>query len=69
MRNSYGEPIMDKDRIEGIVKHTGGALKEGLGKIFGDAKLQGEGAAEKAEGSVQNAVGSIKDSARDAMKP
>jgi uncharacterized protein YjbJ (UPF0337 family) len=59
---------MDKDRIEGIAKQAGGSIKEGLGKLTGDAKLQGDGAAEKAEGKVQNAVGGVKDAARDALK-
>jgi uncharacterized protein YjbJ (UPF0337 family) len=58
---------MDKDRIEGIAKQVGGTIKEGLGKLTGDAKLQGEGAAEKTEGKVQNTVGGVKDSAREAL--
>jgi len=33
--------------------------------VTGDAKLQTEGAADKAKGKVQNAVGGVKDAARD----
>jgi len=55
---------MDKDRIAGAAKQAKGALKEAAGKVVGDAKLQGEGKAEKAAGTVQNAVGGMK----DAMK-
>jgi uncharacterized protein YjbJ (UPF0337 family) len=36
--------------------------------MTGDAKLQGQGAAQKAEGKVQNAVGGAKDAVRDATK-
>ncbi len=52
---------MDKDRVEGAAKNMGGKAKEGLGKLTGDAKLQGEGKADQAEGKIQNAVGGLKD--------
>ena len=32
-----------------------------IGKAVGDAKLEGEGNADKTEGKVQNAVGGLKD--------
>ena len=41
---------MDKDRIDGAAKQMKGAVKEGVGKAVGDAKLQGEGKADKAAG-------------------
>lgn len=59
---------MDKDRIEGSANQAKGAIKQGVGKITGDAKLQAEGAADKAKGQVQNAVGGMKDAVRDASK-
>jgi uncharacterized protein YjbJ (UPF0337 family) len=59
---------MDKDRIEGSATQAKGAIKETVGKITGDAKLQTEGAADKAAGKVQNAVGGMKDAVRDAVK-
>ena len=46
---------MHKDRIAGA-GHSQGAIKEAAGKVTGDAKLKGEGAAEKAAGKVQNAI-------------
>lgn len=55
---------MDEDRIDGALKKMGGGIKEGAGKLFGDAKLEAEGKAEKAEGTVQNAVGGVKDTVR-----
>jgi len=39
-------------------------VKDAAGKVLGDAKLRAEGMADKAEGKVQNAVGSLKDSAK-----
>jgi uncharacterized protein YjbJ (UPF0337 family) len=58
---------MDKDRIEGTAHQVKGAIKEAVGKVTGDTKTQAEGAAEKAAGKVQNAVGGLKDSAREAL--
>jgi uncharacterized protein YjbJ (UPF0337 family) len=52
---------MDKDRVAGSAKKIKGSLKEVVGKAAGDAKLEAEGKADKVEGKVQNAVGSLKD--------
>jgi len=57
---------MDKDRLDGIAHQASGNLKELAGKITGDAKLEAEGRAEKAAGKIQNAVGGMKDTVRDA---
>jgi len=56
---------MDQDRIEGAAKQAKGSIKEAVGKITGDSKLQGEGAADKLEGKIQNAVGGVKDSLKE----
>lgn len=52
---------MDKDRIVGTTKKARGAAKETIGKAVGDEDLQLDGKAEKIEGTVQNAVGRLKD--------
>jgi uncharacterized protein YjbJ (UPF0337 family) len=54
---------MDKDRIEGAAKQAKGTIKETVGKVTGDAKIEAEGKADKTEGKVQNTVGGIKDKA------
>jgi uncharacterized protein YjbJ (UPF0337 family) len=56
---------MDKDRIIGSAKQIKGTIKEAVGKVVGDAKLQVDGKADRAEGKVQNMVGTIK----DTLKP
>ena len=56
---------MDKDRIAGAGKQAKGSVKEGVGKMTGDSKLQAEGKADQVEGKVQNTVGGVKDSLRD----
>ena len=47
-------------------KQAKGAVKEAVGKVVGDAKLQGDGKADQAEGKVQNALGGLKDAIRKA---
>ncbi|MEO6610026.1 MAG: CsbD family protein [Aestuariivirga sp.] len=55
---------MDKDRIKGSAKQAKGAIKEAVGKLTGDAKLEGEGKADRTEGKIQNTIGGIKDALR-----
>jgi uncharacterized protein YjbJ (UPF0337 family) len=59
---------VDKDRIAGSAKEIKGSVKEAIGKAVGDTKLQSEGEADQAEGKIQNAVGGLKDTLRDAVK-
>jgi uncharacterized protein YjbJ (UPF0337 family) len=69
--NSYPwqeHAMMDKDRIAGSAKVIKGSVKEAIGKATGDAKLKTEGRTDKLEGKVQNAIGSVKDTVRDALK-
>ena len=49
--------MVDKDRIAGSAKQVKGAVKEAVGKVVGDAKLQAEGKADKAKGKAQNVIG------------
>ena len=58
---------MDTDRVKGAAHQAKGAVKETVGKLTGDAKTEAEGKTEKAAGKVQNAVGGLKDSAREAL--
>lgn len=59
---------MDKNRVEGSLHEAKGAVKEAVGKVVGDAKLQKEGKTEHAVGKLQNAVGGATDALRDAVK-
>ena len=52
---------MDKDRIVGSAKQIKGTVKQVVGKVAGDAKLEAEGNAGKVEGQVQNAIGGLMD--------
>jgi len=55
------EEIMDKDRVVGSAKQVKGAVKQVVGKVVGDSKLESEGNADKIEGKVQNVIGGFKD--------
>lgn len=58
---------MDADRVKGSFKQFSGGVKEAVGKLTGDKKTEAEGKAEKTEGEIQNAVGSAKDTVREAF--
>jgi uncharacterized protein YjbJ (UPF0337 family) len=58
---------IDHDRVEGSTKNLGGKVKEGLGNLTGDAKLKSDGKADQAKGKTQNAVGGLKDKAREVI--
>jgi uncharacterized protein YjbJ (UPF0337 family) len=58
---------MDKEHAKGAVDKTKGAVKDAVGGLTGDAKLQTEGKVDKAKGSVRQTVGDVKDAARDAI--
>ncbi len=64
MEQKEKDPIMDKDRIEGAGHQVKGKVKETVGKVTGDSKLEGEGKGEKAAGKVQNTIGGLKDTLR-----
>jgi uncharacterized protein YjbJ (UPF0337 family) len=67
-RETQENIVMDKNRIIGAAKEAKGAVKQAIGKATGDAKLQADGKADKAEGKVQNAIGGLNDAVRDALK-
>jgi uncharacterized protein YjbJ (UPF0337 family) len=62
---------MNKDRVEGKLKDVGGRIERQAGEWTGDPETQLKGAAKQVEGKIQNAVGKVKDAAKDkaAAKP
>ena len=59
--------MVDENRVEGAFDKAKGAIKEGIGKLTGDEKLQAEGMADKAKGHAESAVGGAKDAVKDAV--
>jgi len=56
---------MNKDRIKGKAKDVAGRVERQAGEWTGDTEAQIKGAGKQAEGKVQNAVGKLKDKARE----
>jgi uncharacterized protein YjbJ (UPF0337 family) len=65
VRNSCGATerklLMDKEHLKGEAKKAEGHVKDGVGKMTGNEKLQAEGKMDKAEGEVRKKVGDVKD--------
>ena len=59
---------MDKEHAKGAADKAKGAVKDAVGGLTGDAKLQAEGKMDKAKGAVRTAVGDVKDAVKDAKK-
>ncbi|MDO8287767.1 MAG: CsbD family protein [Parvibaculum sp.] len=56
--------MVDKDRIAGAGNQIKGSIKEAVGKVAGDPKLEIDGKADKAKGKIQSAIGGMKDAAK-----
>jgi uncharacterized protein YjbJ (UPF0337 family) len=59
--------MVDEDRVEGAARNVGGKVKEGVGKVLGDEKLRREGQVDQVKGRAENAIGGIKDAAREKI--
>jgi uncharacterized protein YjbJ (UPF0337 family) len=59
---------MDREHVKGAADKAKGAIKDTAGKLTGDKELQSEGKLDKAKGDVHNAVGNVKDAARELTK-
>ncbi|GAB0119313.1 CsbD family protein [Acidisoma sp. 7E03] len=58
---------MDENRIKGEAHRLKGSIKEAIGKVTGDRKMEAEGAVEKQAGKAQAAAGRAADGVRDAV--
>ena len=59
---------MDKDDAEGLAARVAGSLKEAIGKVTGDTRLEAEGSAQKAKGNAKHVVGAAEKTVRNAVK-
>lgn len=57
---------MDKDRVKGTIDDAAGRAKRQVGEWTGDTNAQAEGAAQQVKGKAEKALGSVKDAVRDA---
>ena len=59
---------MARAHVSGAFSKAKGAVKEAVGKVTGNKKMQAEGKADKVKGTIQNIAGDVKDSVRNATK-
>jgi uncharacterized protein YjbJ (UPF0337 family) len=59
---------MDRQRIEGTLKKTTGAIKEKSGQLTGNRHMESEGKAEKTEGHIRSGVGRAMDAVREVVE-
>jgi uncharacterized protein YjbJ (UPF0337 family) len=59
---------MDKEHVKGTADKAKGAVKDAVGGLTGDRKLQAEGKMDKAKGAMHSAIGDVKDAVKDASK-
>jgi uncharacterized protein YjbJ (UPF0337 family) len=60
--------VPNKDEMEGKYDQAKGSVKEGLGKLTGDAEMRSEGAADKLKGDVQEGFGGAKRKVGDMLE-
>jgi uncharacterized protein YjbJ (UPF0337 family) len=56
---------MNRDQVEGTAREGVGMLKEGAGKLVGDAKTRASGVYDQAAGAAQRTYGQAKDMAEE----
>ncbi|MBD8908046.1 CsbD family protein [Methylorubrum zatmanii] len=54
------------DKIKGVANEAAGSIKQSVGKVTGNEKLQAEGKAQELEGKTQRAVGGAKEGVKNA---
>lgn len=54
------------DKAAGLANQAAGKVKDGIGSLTGDAKLQAEGKAQNLKGHAQQTAGDVKSTVKDA---
>jgi uncharacterized protein YjbJ (UPF0337 family) len=55
---------MNDQHVKGAADKVKGAVKDAVGGLTGDSKLQAEGKLDKAKGAAHNAAGDVKDAVK-----
>jgi uncharacterized protein YjbJ (UPF0337 family) len=56
---------MDREHVKGAAEKAKGAVKDTVGKLTGDEKLQAEGKLDKVKGDLHKGVGDVKDAFKE----
>ncbi|SEP39771.1 Uncharacterized conserved protein YjbJ, UPF0337 family [Methylobacterium sp. ap11] len=54
------------DKIKGLANEAVGNVKQGIGNVTGNEKLQAEGKAQELKGEAQKTTGDVKDGIKNA---
>ena len=54
------------DKLKGLANEAAGNIKQSVGKVTGNERLQAEGKAQEVEGKTQRTVGEAKDGVKNA---
>jgi uncharacterized protein YjbJ (UPF0337 family) len=55
---------MNDEHVKGAADKAKGAVKDAVGGLTGDSKLQAEGKLDKAKGAAHNIAGDVKDAVK-----
>jgi uncharacterized protein YjbJ (UPF0337 family) len=58
---------MDKKNIEGGIDHLKGKVKETVGVVSGDRKLEGEGKLDELKGKLKDAAGNLREGIKNKL--
>jgi uncharacterized protein YjbJ (UPF0337 family) len=66
----YREHVMstNKDQVKGRVNEAEGKIKEVVGKVVGDEKLEAKGKVQGVIGTAQAKFGDVKQEMKDSLK-
>jgi uncharacterized protein YjbJ (UPF0337 family) len=56
---------MNEDRVMGTARNLGGKAQEGIGRVTGEARTEGEGIVNQVKGTAQDLYGQARDNAAD----
>ena len=59
---------MNDNQTEGSVERVKGAVKEAVGRLLGDQRLEAEGKKDQAAGKLQQQVGDVVEVLSDVLK-
>jgi len=59
--------FMNNKHVSGGFKEAKGKIKEEVGHVAGDNKLEGEGMIDQVKGQIQQKLGDIKDAVKDGV--
>lgn len=60
--------MVDENQVKGGAKELGGKIKEGVGSLVGNERMEADGLADQAEGKTQKNYGKVKDAVKDEIK-